>query len=76
MPRHPPSHHPGTEGPPERVPAPARPSAATLPHALTFVLTASQRRAALRALGRLDRHRERALLRALGLEPGNGSSPH
>jgi hypothetical protein len=39
-----------------------------LPHALTFFLSAEQRRAVVRKLRRVDRDRARALLRVLGLD--------
>lgn len=53
----------------DRVPKPREggdPDA--LPHALTFFLSAAERRAVLRALRRFERDRARALLRALGIE--------
>lgn len=52
--------------PDDRVPSPARPRRGDLPHALTFFLTADQRRRVLARLRQLHSSRERALL--LGLD--------
>ncbi len=46
----------------------AAPDAGELPHALTFFLSAAQRRAVLAGLKRIDGDRARALLRALKIE--------
>ena len=47
----------------------AAPDPAGLPAALVFFLSASERGAVLNALRRIDRDRDRALLRALGVHP-------
>ncbi|MEQ8770299.1 MAG: hypothetical protein RIB60_07300 [Phycisphaerales bacterium] len=57
------------------TPQPA-PDPGTLPSAVTFFLSAEERREVLRALRAIDRDRVKALRRALGLacEPGGKHS--
>lgn len=54
-------------------PTQPQPSRDGLPHALTFFLTVGERREVLRALRGRDPDRRTALLRALGVEPGESA---
>ncbi len=58
------------ESGPVPQPLPSRPHD-QLPHALTFYLTAGERKAVLRVLSKYKRSRGESLLRALGIDENN-----